>query len=446
MGHRAYEIRLFDRTLLEFEYDDALFGKEVRVVDYDDDAFDLMPLGAGITGEAVERWLETRALPANRRYADKVCLALGIAPGDLETIYQVGMGLSLNDSYWVVPKGFDGGFSDFNLFENGFSEPLSMVAYTGHVDSPGSEHGLTPELTTDGALAKAWRIAGDGTRLLYKAGTPGWDPGEPVSEALASRVASSLGMDATPYDLSEWDGKPCSVCACFCTPEVSYVPFAVATGVSDMAGAMWFCHENGLLDDFCDMLAFDALACNTDRHMTNFGFLRESRTGRLLGMAPVFDNGRSLFPNDPSLNPADFIAQSSFVRPAFGADTFEGNVARFASPRQISLFERAAEGACDAALYACGARGEAVAAFVRSRARSLAETHAQDRDELLAALSEAIRRRKPADDGRFRLDGRGAVRLSGAAPAQSPSDVAAHARLAAASARRERPERDHPRL
>lgn len=400
---RTYEVRLFDRTLMEFEYVDSIFGKEVRVVDYDDTAAKLMPCGLGVTGEAVERWLEGRALPANRRYADKVCLALGVAQGDWETIYRVGMGLSLNDSYWVVPKGFDGKFADFNLFENGFSAPLAAVAYTGGVSHPGSEHGLTPELTTDGALAKAWRIGQDGARLLFKAGTPGWEPGEPVSERLASRAAQALGMNAVRYELSEWEGKACSVCACFCNPEVSYVPFAIASGMTDMAGALWFCKESGVVEEFCDMLAFDALVCNVDRHMTNFGFLRNSRTGEMLGLAPVFDNGRSLFPNDPSLNASDLLNQTAFVRPAFGADTFEGNVARFAGMRQIELFEKAARGDADQDLMECGERGEIVARFVRERASRLAQTSVQDLDELYAALDNAMERRGNADDGRFRL-------------------------------------------
>lgn len=41
------------------------------------------------------------------------------------------MGLSLNDSYWVVDESFDGKFADYNLYNNRFSEALSLVAYTG---------------------------------------------------------------------------------------------------------------------------------------------------------------------------------------------------------------------------------------------------------------------------------------------------------------------------
>ena len=77
------------------------------------------------------------------------------------------------------------------------------------------------------------------------------------------------------------------------------MPFAVATGITDLAGALWWTKSHGpeQLEAFCDMLAFDALVCNTDRHFTNFGVLRDNATGLPVALAPIFDNGRSLFPN-----------------------------------------------------------------------------------------------------------------------------------------------------
>ena len=43
------------------------------------------------------------------------------------------------------------------------------------------------------------------------------------------------------------------------------------------------------------MLVFDALIYNEDRHYGNFGVLVDSRTCKILGAAPIFDNGMSLF-------------------------------------------------------------------------------------------------------------------------------------------------------
>ena len=67
------------------------------------------------------------------------------------------MGLSLNDSYWVVPADFAGKFAEYNLYENRFSEALSLVAYTG-IGGSNEAFSTSPELTTNGMLRKAWRL------------------------------------------------------------------------------------------------------------------------------------------------------------------------------------------------------------------------------------------------------------------------------------------------
>ena len=49
------------------------------------------------------------------------------------------------------------------------------------------------------------------------------------------------------------------------------------------------------VEDLKSMLVFDALIYNEDRHYGNFGVLVDSRTCKILGAAPIFDNGMSLF-------------------------------------------------------------------------------------------------------------------------------------------------------
>lgn len=44
-----------------------------------------------------------------------------------------------------------------------------------------------------------------------------------------------------------------------------------------------------------DMLVFDAIICNTDRHYGNFGVLVDNKTNTIAAPAPLFDHGNSLF-------------------------------------------------------------------------------------------------------------------------------------------------------
>ena len=146
-----YEICHFDTPVLGFWTGIDEYGSpEVGIVEPLQSGA-LLPLGFEPTDGGLWKWLSTRALPFNRLYADHLCLMMGIRPGDVQRILSVSFDLSLNDCYWVVPQGFEGKFADYNLFSNPFSEVLSAVAYTGHLDLGSSPlSGLTPELTTGG--------------------------------------------------------------------------------------------------------------------------------------------------------------------------------------------------------------------------------------------------------------------------------------------------------
>lgn len=294
-----YELHLYDRSLLSFRFENG-FCRTAKILDYDENAFPLFPLGLELTDDGLYSWLNARLLPINRTHCDKLSAALGLACYDIEALYQMGLGLSLTDSYWIAPKGFDANFEEVNLFENGFAKEIAEVAFTGATVPLGSLHGLSPDLVTDGTLPKAWRIGPKAKRLLYKGASCNSYPGEPLSEFLASQVGNALGIDVVRYDLEEWGASHpalCSVCPAFTTKDVSYTPFSVATGSSNVTALFAYAASFGdeEFEKICSMLVFDALVCNTDRHWANFGFPRDNHTGELLSFAPIFDNGRSLF-------------------------------------------------------------------------------------------------------------------------------------------------------
>lgn len=93
-----------------------------------------MPLGLELTDEGLWRWLSTRAIPQNRRFATELCRSLGLSTNDRSGILAVSKALSLNDSYWIAPANSEDAFAACNLFDNGFSiGARQAVAYTGVV-------------------------------------------------------------------------------------------------------------------------------------------------------------------------------------------------------------------------------------------------------------------------------------------------------------------------
>ncbi|MBP5718189.1 MAG: XRE family transcriptional regulator [Abditibacteriota bacterium] len=258
----------------------------------------LLPLEMEHTERGLLKWLRSRVIPRNRAHINEILRTFGLSAGNTKGILDVCRGLSLNDSFWVVPHGFPGRFAQYNLYENRFSEILSLVAYTGAGQSDAA-FTTSPELTTNGMLPKAWRfLPGEGI-YLYKGGTSGASNAgnEPYSEYYASQIAQAMGLNAVRYDLENWKGILASRCSLFTDIDTAYIPVGNLIGDGGLRDCLDYYRTLGpeAYEQLCSMLVFDAVIYNEDRHFGNFGILRDNHTGRILGPAPVFDNGMSLF-------------------------------------------------------------------------------------------------------------------------------------------------------
>ena len=296
--NQNYEIRLYNQTLVTFSLaENGLEGLTASLIDTCAELRHLFPVDLTLTNEGIVKWLRNRVIPKNRAFVDQILKTLGLSINDTKGIIDVCKGLSLNDSYWVVPQGFTGTFEQYNLYENRFSEVLALVAYTG---AGGSDKAFStsPELTTGGMLPKAWRfLEGDGI-YLYKGGTEGAANSgkEPYSEYYASQIAKAMGLNAVFYDLENWKGILASKCKLFTDIDTSYIPVHKVADSNIRACLDYYKSiSEEAYESLCSMLVFDAVIYNEDRHFGNFGVLRDNHTGKILGPAPIFDNGLSLF-------------------------------------------------------------------------------------------------------------------------------------------------------
>jgi hypothetical protein len=48
------------------------------------------------------------------------------------------------------------------------------------------------------------------------------------------------------------------------------------------------------IPDYIKLIFMDTICANPDRHTNNFGLLRDTETGKLLGLAPNYDNNMAL--------------------------------------------------------------------------------------------------------------------------------------------------------
>ena len=295
----VYHLRLYDDILVTFSLEEkGLDGLVIEVLSFDESKKYLLPINMELTAKGIIKWLSNRVIPKNRAFVDEILKTFGLSVNDTKGIIDICLGLSLNDSYWVTPVEFDGKFADYNLFENPFSEALSLVAYTG-VGSAEKAFSTSPEFTTNGMLRKAWRHIENEGIYLYKGGTEGTANAgnEPYSEFYACQVAKAMGLNCVEYDLENWKGILASKCRLFTDIDTSFVPISRLIKDKTLKTSLNYYAGLGKLfyDDLCSMLVFDAVIYNEDRHFGNFGVLRDNHTGKIIKPAPIFDNGLSLF-------------------------------------------------------------------------------------------------------------------------------------------------------
>ena len=292
-------LRLYDTDMLAFDLSEqGIEGLKVKILWINDAKEHLLPLEMERTDAGVLKWLQKRVIPKNRAYVAEILKTFGLSINDTKGIIDICKGLSLNDSYWVVPRDFTGTFAQYNLYENRFSEILSLVAYTG-IGQSDAAFTTSPELTTNGMLPKAWRfIPGEGI-YLYKGGTFGAanTGNEPYSEYYASQVAQAMGLNAVTYELENWKGITASRCKLFTDIDTAYIPIGRIVREGGLKACLDYYKElgEGPYEQIKSMLVFDAVIYNEDRHFRNFGVLRDNHSGEIIGAAPVFDNGLSLF-------------------------------------------------------------------------------------------------------------------------------------------------------
>ena len=141
-----------------------------------------------------------------------------------------------------------------------------------------------------------------------------------VSEYLGSHIFQSIGIPVQETFLGTYDGKNVVVMKNFLEPEDALVAF---NGVGEsslerdkelyqytyeditsiLTENMKSTNVTETVERFWDMFIVDALIGNFDRHGGNWGFIKRDNKYRI---APVYDNGSSLY---PKLNTDEKIAE-----------------------------------------------------------------------------------------------------------------------------------------
>ena len=244
--------------------------------------------------DRLNEWFKKRLIPENREGIKRV---LDTFPGfDLTR----GNMFSLSDQYWFQ---FDPAekWDDLNFFTHMYDQTTGTAFFTPWLLEKDQPFVPSPDLTTNGALKKTWEQQADMTSHLIKAGSKRMHQ-EPITEVLASAILKKMNIiPFVTYNLRVKGMLMCSECANFIDENTEFVPAShIYFKKKKTDKENTYTHLLRMCDLFeiegaqkyiDSMIAADHIMGNDDRHLGNFGFIRDAETGKILRFAPLFDSG-----------------------------------------------------------------------------------------------------------------------------------------------------------
>ena len=247
-------------------------------------------------------WFKGRGIPLWRDKLDLLLNRLNIStPSEL---LDKAFGLSLSDQYWLKPYNLDICYDDINFFDNDFEYTEFMEAsLSKNSKTITNDKSLrTPNNTTDGMLKKAWIIE-NGIRYLLKGGYKN-ELLQPFNEVLASEICTRLGFNHVEYSIDTYKDIVVSKCPCFINKDTELITchqirsdMKRHNDINDYEEYIKVLENHGIKDariKLENMFILDFLIVNEDRHLNNFGIIKDVNTLKWIDIAPIFDNGQSL--------------------------------------------------------------------------------------------------------------------------------------------------------
>ena len=249
--------------------------------------------------EQLTEWFKGRGIPSWRDDLDLLLTKLNIStPTEL---LDKAFGLSLSDQYWIKPYDSEIEYKDINFFDHNFEDSEFVSAtFSNDMNLSNNISLISPNNTTDGRLKKTWIIENN-KRYLLKGGYKN-EVMQPFNEVLASAICKRLEFNYVPYTIDVVKDKVVSKCVCFIDKNTELVTaHQILHNNCDKENAyetyIKILEENGIKnarEELENMLILDYIMLNEDRHLNNFGIIRNVESLEWVGCAPIFDTGQSL--------------------------------------------------------------------------------------------------------------------------------------------------------
>lgn len=246
----------------------------------------------------LNNWFKGRGIPAWRDDIESLLLNLNIQTPD--ELLDKSFGLSLSDQYWIKPYKSILVWDNINFFNDEFE--YQSFANASFSSKKTTMKSFGPNNTLDGMLKKAWIIE-NGKRVLIKGGYKK-SCQEPFNEYLASLICDALQIDSVRYEVGTFNSQIVSKCTDFVDENSEFIPACYIcfsekeqNDLSDYESYISLLEKHRVPNarkSVDDMIVLDYIMLNEDRHLRNFGVVRDVNTLEWKKTAPIFDTGESM--------------------------------------------------------------------------------------------------------------------------------------------------------
>ena len=296
-------------ALMEISEDGVLGNYRINEAEKDH-----IPLGGQMNEMKFHDWWKDRAIPKTRHGAKTALQRLGYASTNSALVDNLA--LSLSDCYWIRPRDEELSWSEVNLFTNDFIDTFGEITINKDQVIDIRNKTRFSCAASQGELQKKWCISDVGRRYMIK-GNYGQSYQQSLNEIFATNLHTAQGYgNYTEYLLTklkvegDLEGLGC-LSYDFCSENVECISAweLLQTTKTKQNESYYYplkkvCMNLGISeDDFISFMDYqimtDYLLSNTDRHMNNISIMRDPDTLKILGFAPIYDSGNSMFYNVP---------------------------------------------------------------------------------------------------------------------------------------------------
>ena len=250
---------------------------------------------------SLKSWLRQRSLDTSRTNSRFVLRELDSDKADITQIVLSVNAATITDNFWIRENGSEKTYEQTRFHQDHLAK-VALLGSSAGIVVPPDHH--SPELTNTGTFEKCWHLE-NGQWWLYKKG----NPEHTFSELAAQSIGRYLNINMAIYQYVSRN-EIGNIFDCRAPASLSVVKTLDFTGgvfnfepAADLGCSRDDAVKNyqilkrlspAAAQEYKKMVLLDTLTYNIDRHLFNFGVLRDQTTGQVVSLAPIFDHNLSL--------------------------------------------------------------------------------------------------------------------------------------------------------